>query len=102
MSSSKNNVVKMPRRRINWFVIAMLAVVLIGGWTLMEHQLRRNAINEDMVAASQRLQEATATNQQLKEEREKLSDNAYIEKLAREELGMTKQGELPYIYAEKK
>ena len=29
-------------------------------------------------------------------------DDAYIEKLAREELGMTRKGEIPYIYAENK
>ena len=30
-----------------------------------------------------------------------LSDSAYIEKIAREELGMTRHGELPYTTARK-
>ena len=33
---------------------------------------------------------------------EKLMDDSYIEKLARENLGMTKQGEMPYIYSQDK
>ena len=59
-------------------------------------------LNGDMDQARLRLEEAQRENQQLKEENASLSDDAYIEKLAREELGMTRKGEIPYIYAENK
>ena len=48
------------------------------------------------------LDEVKAHNEALKAENEKLMDDSYIEKLARENLGMTKQGEMPYIYSQDK
>ena len=53
----------------------------------------------DYEATRIRLEEARARNAELKKERDSLSDAAYIEKVARESLGMTRQGEVPYISA---
>lgn len=87
------------RRRVNWFLILLL---LIGGWfsyTFIMQQIRLNAVASDYEATRIRLEEARARNAELKKERDSLSDTAYIEKVARESLGMTRQGEVPYISA---
>ena len=87
------------RRRVNWFLILLL---LIGGWvsyTFVTQQIRLNAVASDYEATRIRLEEARARNAELKKERDSLSDAAYIEKVARESLGMTRQGEVPYISA---
>ena len=87
------------RRRVNWFLILLL---LIGGWfsyTFVTQQIRLNAVASDYEATRIRLEEARARNAELKNERDSLSDAAYIEKVARESLGMTRQGEVPYISA---
>ena len=87
------------RRRINWFLILLL---LIGGWfsyTFVTQQIRLNAVASDYEETRIRLEEARARNAELKKERDSLSDTAYIEKVARESLGMTRQGEVPYISA---
>ena len=52
-------------------------------------------------AADARLAAAEAENAALKQEKADLQDPAYVEKIAREELGMTRHGELPYTDAGK-
>ena len=87
------------RRRVNWFLILLL---LIGGWfsyTFVTQQIRLNAVASDYEETRIRLEEARARNAELKKERDRLSDTAYSEKVARESLGMRRQGEVPYISA---
>ena len=43
-----------------------------------------------------RLAAARQKNEALRQEKENLNEPGYIEKTAREELGMTRHGELPY------
>lgn len=84
-------------RQVNWFLILLL---LIGGWfsyTFIEQQLHLNAVERDYEATLLRLQEAKAQNEALKAECANLNDAAYIEKVARESLGMARSGEMPYI-----
>ena len=56
---------------------------------------------ENQAAAEARHSAAQEENEELKQEKAALSDPAYIEKIAREELGMTRHGELPYTTARK-
>lgn len=86
-------------RRFNWFLLLLL---IIGGWfsyTFVSQQIHLNAVAKDYEATRMRLDEARARNEALKKERADLSDAAYIEKVARETLGMTRHGEVPYISA---
>lgn len=55
------------------------------------------AIDRETAAAEIKLVEAQKRNTELVEERTKLNDKAYVEKLAREELGLVKPGETPYV-----
>ena len=89
-------------RGFNWFAILMIVIVAYGGWILADQQMTLGALEDDMTAARERLQAARTENQQLQDENVQLHDDAYIEKLAREELGMTRKGEMPYIYADNK
>ena len=89
-------------RGFNWFVILLAAIVAYGGWILADQQMTLGALDDDMTAARERLQAARTENQQLQDENARLHDDAYIEKLAREDLGMTCKGEMPYIYADNK
>ena len=89
-------------RGINWFALLVAAIFIYAGWILAEQQMTLGELGNDMVAAQERLQSAKAENQQLKDENAMLYDEAYIEKLAREELAMTRKDEMPYIYADNK
>lgn len=89
-------------RGFSWYVLLLAAVVVYSVWTLAGQQMTLGELNDDMAAAQERLQKARTENQQLNEEHDLLYDDAYIEKLAREELGMTRRDEMPYIYADNK
>lgn len=86
---------------LGWLLVT-LCVLIYGVYVIGDKAMTINQLNSDMDQARLRLEEAQRENQQLKEENASLSDDAYIEKLAREELGMTRKGEIPYIYAENK
>lgn len=54
-------------------------------------------IEENYQKAQIRMETAKTLNAQLHLEKENLSNLSHIEKIAREELGLTKKGEIPYI-----
>ena len=101
-SSSRDPRKRQGTRQIKWFRIAIIIIMVISCWHLGKQQMLKNDLAEDITQAQQRLDEVKAHNEALKAENEKLMDDSYIEKLARENLGMTKQGEMPYIYSQDK
>ncbi|MCR5176600.1 MAG: septum formation initiator family protein [Anaerovibrio sp.] len=101
MGASRSKTDKPQRRQFNWFAIIMIIMFLLAAVKLGEQALTFKELNQDRIRAEERLKAAQEENQQLLEEKEQLSDPEYIEKLAREELGMTKQGEIPYVYSKK-
>ena len=86
---------------LGWLLVT-LCVLIYGVYVIGDKDMTISQLNGDIYQARLRIEEAQKENQQLKEENAILSDDAYIEKLAREELGMTRKGEIPYIYAENK
>jgi cell division protein FtsL len=88
---------KIHKYRIKWF---RLTVVLLAGYffyMMAGQQSQLDAIERERQAATQRLEQAQQQNAALAEERNRLNDPAYIEKLARDELGLAKPGETPYM-----
>ena len=90
-----------PKTPVLFYVI--LAAILIGsGYTFAQQQVLLNSIEADTISAQEKFQLAKDDNAALLEEKENLQKPEYIEKIAREELGMTREGELPYIYTKEK
>ncbi|SMD04609.1 cell division protein DivIC [Sporomusa malonica] len=56
-------------------------------------------IRRETETVNTRMAEAAEVNKSLNAEKEKLSTAEYIEKVAREQLGLVKPGEVPYIPA---
>lgn len=83
-------------RRPRWFVITVLLILGYFGSMIVSQGLYLSHVHEDQRLASDRLAAAQAENERLRAEKEHLGELPYIEKLAREELGMTGAGELPY------
>ena len=83
-------------RRPRWFVIAMLIVLGYFGSMIVSQGFYLSHVYEDQRLATERLTVAQEENDRLRAEKERLGELPYIEKLAREELGMTGAGELPY------
>ena len=92
---------KEKRHTFNWFRLLIVALLLYFFMDVVHQQMQLNQIGADQAAAAVRLQEAEKENEALKQERDSLSDPDNIEKIAREELGMTKPGELPYSRGKK-
>ncbi len=92
---------KRKKREYGWFLPIVIIVVLYFSSVLISQQFHLNQVGRDQVSADARLQEAQKLNDALREERENLNDPEYIERIAREELGMTKPGEIPYSTVKK-
>ena len=102
MSVVKHKFEKKQRRQINWFVIIMIIMFLLAAFKLGEQAITYRDLSQERIKAEERLKAAQEENDRLNQEKEQLNDPEYIEKLAREELGMTKNGEIPYVYSKNK
>ena len=89
------------KRGFNWFILILIGVGIYFSYTAVEQQIHLNAIADEKKAAEVHLTEEKNLNKELNEEKAKLNDPAYVEKIAREELGMVKQGEMPYVSSKK-
>ncbi len=80
----------------NWF---RLCVVIIAIYTVclccMQH-LQYREVNAAVGEARIRLENLQQVNAQMQQEKQNLSNPAYIEKVAREDWGLVKPGEVPY------
>lgn len=81
---------------INWFTILMVVIIGYFAVILVKQQVYLNQVSVDQAAAEERLATAKAEHEKLVKEKDDLNRLDYIEKIAREELGMTRKGELPY------
>ncbi len=68
-------------------------------YVIILQQTELYKIRREMDVVNTRLAEAEGVNKNLTAEKEKLSMTEYIEKIAREQLGLVKPGEVPYIPA---
>jgi len=81
----------------DWFAVAIIVISLYFSYNFIQQQSRLNAIERNCGEVQLRLDAARQKNQSLRAEKERLESHAYIEKVAREDLGMTRRGEMPYI-----
>ena len=81
----------MAKKRLIFILLVLVAVVLIylPGFSKLQQLREENRILREKIDA------LAKTNRELKKEKEKLEkDPSYIEKIAREKLGMAKEGEI--------
>lgn len=92
-----------PKRyKIKWLNLVLLLLSVYFCYLVTARYIEMSSIQQETHAISQQLEEAKRLNQQLQAERDRLLSPEYIEKLAREQLGLVKPGELPYVPSEKK
>ncbi len=84
------------RKSFNWFAVVMLAMIVYFSTVLISQQVHLAHVSESQRIADKRLEKAKATNEKLRKELAELQDINNIEKLAREDLGLAKEGEMPY------
>ncbi|MGD8718343.1 MAG: septum formation initiator family protein [Candidatus Zixiibacteriota bacterium] len=98
------HVTKSRRRRI--IAISVAAALLFGllvyVFVFSRHgYLRRRELARDNARLSTEVEELRHENALLREELERLDDPEAVEKIAREELGLVKEGETVYRFVEK-
>lgn len=91
----------MKRKGFNWFALIMFVIVAYFITILASQQVHLSHVSESQHMADKRLEAAKAENAKLKKQYEELQDVDNIERIAREDLGLAKQGELPYQAASK-
>jgi cell division protein FtsB len=98
------HVTKSRRRRIIAISVAAAALlaVLVYIFVFSRHgYLRRRELARDNEQLSAEVEELRHENELLREELERLDDPEAVEKIAREELGLVKEGETVYRFVEK-
>ncbi len=91
------------RKIIERFVIlSFVMIIAYLGFIIVKQEVYMTELNQETAITQSRLDKAKQINDKLKEEKANLEKRDYIEKVAREELGMTKPGEVPYISGENK
>lgn len=92
-----------PKRyKIKWFNLVLLLLSVYFCYLVTDRYMELSAIRHETTVIRQQLEQAKNANQELQAERERLLAPAYVEKLAREQLGLVKPGEVPYIPAGKR
>ena len=75
-----------------WILLGIVFVVIAGQQLYTIHTL-----NQEKEQLQQQLQELKQENENLSEQKKLLEDDKHIESVAREELGLVKPGEVPYV-----
>lgn len=84
------------RSGFSWFALVMFAMIAYFSTVLISQQVHLSHVSESQRIADKRLEKAKATNEKLRRELAELQDINNIERLAREDLGLAKDGEMPY------
>lgn len=84
------------RSSFNWFAFLLFAMIAYFSTVLVSQQVHLSHVSESQRIADKRLEKAKETNEKLRKELAELQDINNIERLAREDLGLAKEGEMPY------
>lgn len=87
------------RYRINWYRLIVWGMIIFFVYVIIGQQVELQRIQRETKNVQDQLNKADQLHQTLTVERQQLVTPAYVEKLAREELGLVKPGEVPYIPA---
>lgn len=88
---------KQKKSKFSLYRLLFLIVVGYFIYVIGMQQYEILKIHQEEVDVDIKLEQVKRENEMLKNEKAQLNDPAYIEKVAREELGLVKDGEIPYI-----
>ncbi|WXJ80780.1 Cell division protein FtsL [Moorella humiferrea] len=92
-------VVRLPKRSLNWRVIAAGMLTLYFFFSFIRLGVALYQTNLQIKSYNEQKALLEAEGNRLREQIRELNDNDYIERLAREELGLVKPGETVVITA---
>lgn len=83
--------------RIRWLRVLILLAAGYFVFLAVGQQFELYTIQRETLLLKERILELELANQAMADEKKKLASPAYVEKIAREQLGLVKPGEVPYI-----
>jgi cell division protein DivIC len=86
---------------LNWFTVVLLLIVAYFGYVGWQQQVNLSKIKAEKAEIETKFETVKEKNNALKAERDSLQSPENVEKIAREELGLVKPGEMPYIPAKR-
>ncbi len=93
-----NIVVKKRKRKKGWWVFPLLSVAFVyTAFTVYSQSREMTAIRIEMKEVQKRIEREKALKQELLRQKDELSSDESIEKIAREKLGMVKDGERIFV-----
>ena len=79
------------------FTIAIIAMSIYSMVTMIEQQKILSAKNNELKSVQSQIDEESKTSEELKKQKENVNSDEYIERVAREKLGMVKYGEKIFV-----
>lgn len=83
------------KRNFSWFTLVVLAMLGLSLFVIGSQEYRIHLLKQERDKVQARLEILKAKERALKDEKKRLSDPKYIEKLAREEYNMVGKNEVP-------
>lgn len=91
----------MRKTKLNIKKVIFLVLIIYGSCILVSQQIKINKIKSETITYQSELKLLQGKNQKLQDEVKMSKSEMYIEKLAREKLGLIKPGETPVISSSK-
>lgn len=90
---------KAPKRKLRKPILIGLLVLVVAyfGWTLIKQQIQMNGYRTQMEETQQQTNQAQQKLDQLNEDEKKVNTDEYIEKVAREKLGLVDPDEKIFV-----
>ena len=85
------------RYRVRWLRVLILVTAAYFVYLAIGQQFELYTIHRETAALQDRIAELEQSNKALIDEKSRLASPSYVEKIAREQLGLVKPGEVPYI-----
>lgn len=85
------------KSRKNIKTMLIIAILLYVGYIFVHQQIIMSNMKNELAAKQNKYNQLQSKNLNLKDELELSKTDAYLEKLARERLGLIKKGEIPVV-----
>lgn len=83
----------MMKKRLTFKSIIIILLFVVFIFSYIRQEVVINRIQDDIITSQEQLKQLKDKNENLQAELDKAGSDEYIEKLARERLGMVKEGE---------
>lgn len=91
---------KPAKRRVRWGSLLLIALVLWLVWTFGQGFMQSYQLRQDLAEVESRIRAVEIRNENIRDELERLQSAEYVERVAREELGLVNPGEELYILSQ--